>query len=355
MAFGKDRALAGGEQHNSQKSAQTKRRWTSIPRHGSALVLGSLLISGLLHIVSGYQLTHVRDGHTPFKMQPRNQVKIRIVDRQPAVKKDDTAKKPDDAKKILEVPQQATAEPEEADYFGNVNHKAIKEQRVNNKTVRDKAKDPGQKGSPESGSKIAKSKLPQPKPQQKSPTDAKSNQQFANKQSEPKPTKAATTKELKIKAGSLAMDAFRPRPRNNYEALLPNANELSGQLNAGYQDFVDDAVAEGDRIDINTTEYRYIGYFTNMRKAIELVWNYPLDAARKGMQGEVGLEFAIGKDGKATRIRVIKSSGYAVLDRAIVDAIRLASPFSPLPIGFRKERILVTGSFRYVLNSFGSH
>ena len=131
--------------------------------------------------------------------------------------------------------------------------------------------------------------------------------------------------------------------------------DLPGQLNAGFQDYIDDKIQNGDRIDINTTEYRYIGYFTNMRKAIELVWNYPLEAARKGLSGEVGLEFAINKDGRTSHIRVIKSSGYEILDKAIIEAIKLASPFSPLPDGFKKQKIVVTGSFRYILNAYGSH
>src|SRR5690606_28888437 len=100
-----------------------------------------------------------------------------------------------------------------------------------------------------------------------------------------------------------------------------------------------------------------MGYMTTMRKSIELVWNYPIEAARRGMQGEVGLEFLIHKNGDVRRIRVIKSSGYKILDDAIVEAIRLAAPFSPLPDGFGKDKLVITGVFRYILSSFlaGAH
>ncbi|MHA0110867.1 energy transducer TonB, partial [Klebsiella pneumoniae] len=57
-------------------------------------------------------------------------------------------------------------------------------------------------------------------------------------------------------------------------------------------------------------------------------------------------------DGHVTHIRIIKSSGYDILDQAIIQAINLAAPFSPLPDGFGKNRLVVTGSFRYILNSF---
>jgi len=57
------------------------------------------------------------------------------------------------------------------------------------------------------------------------------------------------------------------------------------------------------------------------------------------------------KDGHTRRLRVVKSSGYKILDDAIVEAIKLASPFSPLPDGFGKDKIVITGMFRYILSS----
>ncbi len=94
-----------------------------------------------------------------------------------------------------------------------------------------------------------------------------------------------------------------------------------------------------------------------MRKAIELVWNYPSEAAQRGMEGEVTVEFVIAKSGSVSRIKVLKSSGYKILDDAIVEALRLASPFAPLPDGFGKQKMLITGSFRYILSPYvaGAH
>jgi len=313
--------------------------WRSLQRGRGRLILAAILISALIHLISVAELASAPHGLAPVALNRKpHPVKIRIVEHKP--KKKTALKKPNERlPKILETPQLKTERPDTAEYAGTVNHKAVKQTRISDKAHRERAKDPGQKGKPDAKTQpqkqLASEKPPQPRPQKQPP---------------------ARPKSVKSKTGKLAVDAYRPKPRNDYEALLPtNAADLPGQLNAGYQDYVDDKVEEGDRIDINTTEYRYIGYFTSMRKAIELVWNYPLAAARKGLQGEVGLEFAINTDGHATHIKVIKSSGYEILDRAIVDAIKLASPFSPLPKGFGKKRIVITGSFRYILNSYGSH
>ena len=144
----------------------------------------------------------------------------------------------------------------------------------------------------------------------------------------------------------------RAKNPSAYQRLLPEEKELQSQVDVGYQQHLDEAIDLGDRIDMNTSEFRYVGYFTAMRKSIELVWVYPAEAARSGMQGEVRVEFVIHKDGHVSRIRVLRSSGYRVLDEAIVEALKLASPFSPLPEGFGKDKIAVTGSFRYQLVSY---
>lgn len=315
-------------------------------QHGGKVLGAALLFSLLVHIISGLELGWYQKKHgNQLPPSARSGVKIRIVE-VPKAKKKDEPKKVEDPKdtlkKILEMPQAPTEAPKEADYVGTVNHQALKETRVADQLKREKAKDAGQKGKPDANNKpkVAEEK---PKKEAKPPQEV-----------QPPPT---VNGNQKPQTGSLAMGSTKPnKPRNDYEALLPSSmNDLHGQMNAGYQDYVDDKIQQGDRIDINTSEYRFIGYFTNLRKAIELVWNYPIEASRRGMQGEVGLEFTIAKDGSTTRIRVMKSSGYEVLDKAIVDAIKLASPFAPLPDGFKKNKITVTGSFRYILTAFGSH
>ena len=105
---------------------------------------------------------------------------------------------------------------------------------------------------------------------------------------------------------------------------------------------------------MNTTEFRFIGYFSSMRKSIELVWGYPGDAVRRQMQGVVELEFQVNKDGSTKTIKVLQSSGHAILDKNIVKAIKTAQPFAPLPKSYVKNKLVVTASFHYVLSGFSS-
>ena len=286
----------------------------------------AVLLSVAVHIISGLELGRYAATHAPTRrpLPERQGVKVRIVDKKPAKKPADSKQPdPDHLPKILETPLTPTKPPPKADYAGAQDHATTKPMKIADHIPRDRAKDPGAKGKPKASPKAAP-----PTPKQ----------------------------DVKAGDGRVAISSKPVKPRTAYEALLPMSdNDLLGQVDAGYQDYLDDKAQVGDRIDMNTSEYRFLGYFTNMRKAIELVWNYPMDAARRGMQGEVGLEFAISRDGHATQIKVIKSSGFPILDRAIIEAIQAASPFAPLPQSYQRSRLLVTGSFRYILNSYGSH
>jgi protein TonB len=285
-------------------SAMPRYRW------GKRIVF-LCVVSLLVHFVSFKELVDfgARNAQKP-KAESQN-VTIRMIPREELSEQK--------MKKILEAKQEKTERPKQADHLGEVDHLAKKETRVDTTKIRDKALDPGRtigKKTPDA-------------------TKPKTASQKTNKAPKSAP---------KMKLGMSGQQSV-------YSSLMPTAEELSKQVDAGYVGFVNDKVALGDAIDINTTEFRFIGYFTNLRKAIELVWNYPYDAAVRGMQGSVGLVFTINKDGSTDKIKVVSSSGYKILDQAIVDAVTLASPFAPLPASFKKDKLTIKGNFTYTLGN----
>jgi len=303
----------------------------SLPKQGGWLIVAAILVSAVVHFGSYINLSRFAPppSSSTFAANQKKTVKVRIVTTPKQTAPEKTQNQPDPAERqqrIVETPLEPTEKPTVPSFLGAQDHIAKKETKVSDRKKRPRAEEAGQ----ELGKKGLQTQAAQ----------------------------AAKEKRLLLRNGpvqaQVGMD--KAKPRNRYESLLPTSKDLEGQLRAGFQDYIGEKMDEGDRIDINTTEYRFIGYFSQMRRAIELVWTYPMDAARRGMQGEVGLEFTINKDGTTSRIRVIRSSGYEILDKAIVQAIKLASPFSPLPPNFGKEKLVVTGSFRYVLTSFaGAH
>lgn len=312
----------------SNNSSHRKR--DSVPHHGLKILVVMIGLSLLLHVLSAVNINYLVNSPLNLSQNKAPPVKVRIVEKKPGGSEERQ-------KQIVEAPLEKTKKPEDAKFAGAQDHATDKEMRVKPEAERRKAANAGQFGT-------------QQDQQVQKPTPAQQAQQKVEIQPDSK-TKIVDSN------GKVSIATGKKQPNSEFfNKMMPSQKDLSGHIDAGYQDYVDENVDIGDRIDINTSEFKYLSYFTTMRKAIELVWNYPLEAAQKGMQGEVGLEFTINKDGSTTRIKVVRSSGYAVLDKAIVEAIRLASPFSPLPQNFGKPRLTVRGSFRYVLTNYaGAH
>jgi protein TonB len=98
---------------------------------------------------------------------------------------------------------------------------------------------------------------------------------------------------------------------------------------------------------LNAPEVQYAGYFDSIRRKIELVWQYPYDAAVAGIGGELLLEFVVGRDGRVERIDMLRGSGHKILDDEAISAIRKASPFNPIPADFKVTELLIRGRFIY--------
>ena len=289
-------------------------------------------ISALVHVVS---LVQFPDWRTVQKESKKSKIKVKYVKKQ-------RPKTPENDKKILEAKMKETKKPDEARYKGYQDHAAKKETKTKRVAADSKGLDPGQAGI----HKAKKTKKRVAKTESKN-----SSQKVVRK----KKLKTLTSPSGRVSISSRPSSKKKSRPRSNYQKLLPDGNDLQDQVIAGYQDYIQDDIEISDSVDINTTNYRYIGYFTMMRKAIQLVWNYPASAQRRQQQGVVGLQFTIHKNGAVSKVKVLSSSGYKVLDDAIVDAIQLASPFAPLPSGFGKKKMTITGSFSYVMNSYAGY
>ncbi len=74
-------------------------------------------------------------------------------------------------------------------------------------------------------------------------------------------------------------------------------------------------------------------YLLDWRRRLEAVGNkyYPEASVRYGIYGDVRLLVIIRNDGSLEDIKVLSSSGYAVLDEASIKIVRMAAPFSPFP------------------------
>ena len=306
--------------------ARSDRKWHAIPAIDRRFLWGALLLSLLIHSLSWITTNFI--SHDSANVLP-NKVKLRDLTQ--AEKKLLKSLQNDavNAKRVLETQQAKTEAPTAPSSLGAQDHKTSKETKLAKNLLKNsKALDAG----PKSGETTEEKRATAPQ----------------------KPI-AKIIPQIFDGPGTLAFNQKRDKPRTNYERLLPDkSKDVFATSKGGYMEHVDADVAESDRIDMNTTSFRYISYFTGLRKQIELVWIYPSEAAQRGLQGAVQLEMTIEKDGRVSKARVVESSGYETLDNNMLKTIKMASPFAPLPKGWGKERLVITGSFHYVL-SYSSH
>lgn len=87
----------------------------------------------------------------------------------------------------------------------------------------------------------------------------------------------------------------------------------------------------GDATEQLSNKYRAEN-FAYIKKIIEENLSYPRRAERMGWTGRVVVSFDVSKNGHVRDIRIVKSSGYEILDSNLVETIQKVEPFPRPPI-----------------------
>ena len=129
----------------------------------------------------------------------------------------------------------------------------------------------------------------------------------------------------------------RPTP----EAPLPSSSELirqSLEMARLAAEIERQSVAYAKRpkrkfVSANTREYEYAAYMRAWVARVERVGNlnYPDEARRRSLEGQLVMTVAVRRDGSIERVDIVQPSGFPVLDEAAVRIVRLAEPFAPIP------------------------
>lgn len=103
-------------------------------------------------------------------------------------------------------------------------------------------------------------------------------------------------------------------------------------------------------ISANTKEYVYAAYMRGWVDRIERVGNlnYPQEARRRNLHGELELTVTLDRNGSIKAIDVIRSSGEPLLDRAAERIVRLAAPFPPIPGDQHVDELYITRTWQFL-------
>jgi TonB family protein len=91
---------------------------------------------------------------------------------------------------------------------------------------------------------------------------------------------------------------------------------------------------EGEPIRLDSEDPRYNDYLEQIRKRIQEKWGYPCiksDRSCEYIETMLEIEFGILKDGRVQFVDVVRTSEYQIYDEYAATAIKLASPFPPVP------------------------
>ncbi len=133
--------------------------------------------------------------------------------------------------------------------------------------------------------------------------------------------------------------ASMPTSAPDAGAILASRNDAIAALSARIS--AHNAGGGGRRRAISgaTKAYRYDAYMEAWRRKVERIGNlnYPQAAREQALFGSLILHVAVRADGSLEGVRVVRSSGHAVLDEAAVKIVRLAAPFAPFPDSIKAE------------------
>lgn len=179
-----------------------------------------------------------------------------------------------------------------------------------------------------------------------SPDNALSSDGDAGPQALVEPREAATspsTEAVTTSAAARLVTATEEKEREQEQLALPGVSpevdKLTREL-ASLEAQLDEQSRNYARMPrvrqltgVSTQRSVDAAYLLDWQRRAEAVGNkyYPEASVRYGLYGSLRLLAVIRYDGSLEDIRVLSSSGYAVLDEAAVKTVRMAAPYAPFP------------------------
>lgn len=123
-----------------------------------------------------------------------------------------------------------------------------------------------------------------------------------------------------------------PQPEEQTVSSLAS-NSMAARTGAGNTAGASrtDGANQGDTAERLSNKYRAEN-FAYIKKIIEENLSYPGRAQRMGWTGRIVISFDVAKNGHVRDIRIIKSTGYELLDSNLIETIRKVEPFPRPPI-----------------------
>ncbi|AJQ93788.1 energy transducer TonB [Gynuella sunshinyii] len=156
---------------------------------------------------------------------------------------------------------------------------------------------------------------------------------------EPKPTPTAKQPSMAKPVTELSAS---PQPTTTSTTATTQVASLSSNTPG--------AVTSDARAGDNTDTDESARYMAIINALIQRSHRYPDEARQRGQQGQVKLTITVKPNGKIKKIKIDKSSGYALLDREALAIARRINPLPDFPPSMKQEILELTFPIEFVLN-----
>ena len=130
----------------------------------------------------------------------------------------------------------------------------------------------------------------------------------------------------------------------------PARPSLREQIASLSSELADDLGGTAKRtISLDSREEHFVEYLARLKRRIQRLWEYPEEAVKHGISGELLILFTLNRAGSLTYIRLAQSSGYPVLDEEALRAVKVSAPFDPFLAQMGDEPLNISASFHYDL------
>jgi len=114
----------------------------------------------------------------------------------------------------------------------------------------------------------------------------------------------------------------------------------------------EDIALKDDEIWLNLQQMdnKLLSFFRRFHDRVEAVWNYPVKASSRGIEGTLLIKITVNRKGELVDALPLESSGSDILDYEAIMAVYRAAPFGPLPSQYPHEQLKIYAHFQYSLS-----
>lgn len=162
---------------------------------------------------------------------------------------------------------------------------------------------------------------------------------------------ASQAREVQARAEDLDPSAERteqdPLPQaETHEQAAMDITDLSREIDW------DARYPSKERINARTRSHVAAAYMDDWIRRVERIGNlnYPDEARRQGLSGQLILEVTLLPDGSVDSVQILRRSDHALLDESAIRVVMLAQPFATVPADVLagKDRLVITRTWEFI-------